>query len=497
MTTKPVWTLTLRSPDGKPREFILKPGKNTIGRGAENDIVVSEISASRYHAEIEYDPDTNEVTIRDLESLNGTFVNREMLTDSCQLHHNDVIRIGLSVIHVTDPNLVKQTDPRDMGTRPLTRDFLLESLDHHAVLLYEVSRKMNTILDIDTALQEVSTMMQRTMGADKCNVILADQFPNLTELGFPTTIAKLAIEQQAAVITPEVPVEQGQLGLSAALLRVRSALCVPILASEEVLGLIYMYKTDPGGRPFDQRDLQLSVAISHQAALTIQRMQLLERIQEESRVRQLLERFVSPAEADYIFQSFKHTGHLTDLAERTVTVLFADIVDSTGLAEQMKPKRFGEMLNRYYQYMTDIIFEYDGLVDKYLGDGVMAVFGMNENKPDPEGRAVNAGLKMIERAKKMREEELDQIHIGVGINSGPVVAGYVRTKQRVEFAVLGDTVNVASGLQGKARPDRLFIGPATAAAVVGRFATQRIGAIPVKGRMRDIQAHEVLHESFE
>lgn len=497
MTTKSVWTLTLRSPDGKPREFALKPGVNTIGRGAENDIVVSEISASRYHAEITFDPDSDQLVIHDLASTNGTFVNRELLEAPQRLNHNDAIRIGLSVFHVTNQDQAKKVDPREMGTRPLTRDFLLESLDHHAVLLYEVSRKMNTILDLDAALEEVSDMMQRTMGADKCEVILADQFPNLSELGFPTSIANIAIEQRAAIITPEVKPEQGRLGLSASLLRVRSALCVPILSGDQLLGLIYMYKTDPTGRPFDQRDLQLSVAISHQAALTIQRMQLMQRVQEEQRVRQLLERFVSPAEAEYIFQSFKHTGHLTELAERTVTVLFADIVDSTGLAEQMEPKRFGEILNHYYQYMTDIIFEYGGLVDKYLGDGVMAVFGMSEKKPDPEGRAVTAGLKMIERVRKMRKEELDQIHIGVGVNSGAVVAGYVRTKQRVEFAVLGDTVNVASGLQAKARPDRLFIGPATAAAVVGRFSTQRIGAIPVKGRMRDIQAHEVLHESFE
>lgn len=224
MVTKPVWTLTLRSPDGKPREFTLKSGKNTIGRGAENDIVISEISASRYHAEIVYQPELNEVTIRDLESLNGTFVNREMLSGICQLRHNDVIRIGLSVLHVTDPNFIVKTNPRDTGTRPLTRDFLLESLDHHAVLLYEVSRKMNTILDIDTALEEVSTMMQRTMGADKCTLILADQFDQLSELGFPTTIARLAIEQQAAVITPEVSTEQAQLGLSVALLR--CPLCV-------------------------------------------------------------------------------------------------------------------------------------------------------------------------------------------------------------------------------------------------------------------------------
>jgi adenylate cyclase len=489
-----MWILTLRSPDGKPREYNLKAGKNTIGRGKDNDIVVSEISASRYHAEIDYDPKEDQLTIRDLESTNGTFVNRELLEQPNRLKHNDVIRIGMSVMSVTNLKQQKKSGTQEMGTRSLTRDFLLESVDQHAVLLYEVSSKLNTVLDLDTALREVSDMMQRTMGADRCGVILDNQFDHLSELGFPTTFAKTAIEERATVIVPEMSLYQGQLGISASLLRVRSILCVPIITGNDMIGLIYLYKTDPTGRPFDERDLQLAVAISHQAAMTIQRMRLLERVREEQRMRQLLERFVSPAEADYIMQDYMNTGQLYDLAERTITVLFADIADSTGLAERLGPRRFGEILNHYYQNMTDIIFEQDGLVDKYLGDGVMAVFGMSEPGSDPEGRAVTSGLRMIARVEEMWKDETEPIHIGVGINTGQVVAGYVRTKQRVEFTVLGDTVNVASGLQNKARPNRLFIGPATAAAVVGRFPTQRIGGIPVKGRTREIQAHEVLRE---
>jgi adenylate cyclase len=175
-----------------------------------------------------------------------------------------------------------------------------------------------------------------------------------------------------------------------------------------------------------------------------------------------------------------------------LTILFADISDSTGLAESLGPKRFGDILQQYYQGMTDIVFEHGGLVDKYLGDGIMAVFGMTGNFPNPEERAVKAGLAMLDHLKNLSNMIDVEIRIGVGINTGIVVAGYVGTKERVELTVLGDVVNVAAGFQEKAKPNRLVIGPATIAAVVGQFATKRVGSVTVKGRMRDIQAYEVL-----
>lgn len=86
--------------------------------------------------------------------------------------------------------------------------------------------------------------------------------------------------------------------------------------------------------------------------------------------------------------------------------------------------------------------------------------------------------------------------MGVGVNTGVVVAGYVDTKQRVEFTVLGDTVNVAAGLERQARPNRLLVGPATVAAIVDKFETHRVGSVTVKGRTRDIQAHEVMQNGI-
>jgi len=272
-----MWSLTIRSPFAPPADYQLKPGKNTVGRLAENDVVIADQQASRFHAEIDYDPAAATVTVRDLESANGTFVNRERLQAPRVLQLEDQVRIVQYTLSLAPPPAALVTDniPK---TRQLTRDFVLEALDQHAVLLYEAASRLNTIIELEPALHEVSLLMKTAMGADKCEVILAEQFGELADLGFSTSFARQAIEQKSLVLIPFLPpADNTTPNQSAFLLRIRSVLCVPVLIGEEVVALIYVYKTDPTARPFDQRDAQLAVAISHQAALSIQRAHLLEK----------------------------------------------------------------------------------------------------------------------------------------------------------------------------------------------------------------------------
>jgi adenylate cyclase len=368
---------------------------------------------------------------------------------------------------------------------------VLESLDHHAVLLYEVASRLNTVVDLDTALTEVANLVKVPMGADKCEVILAEDFDRLAELGFATSIAHQALNQRSAVIVQDVP-SNPALGKSASLLRIRTAMCVPVISGSEVLALIYVYKTRPQARPFDQRDLQLAVAISHQAALTIQRMHLLKRVQREQVASQLLRRFLSPQEADFLLKDYLETGQLPELTERTLTILVADVRDSSGMAERLGARHFGEILGQYYQNMTDVVFKYDGVLNKYLGDGLMAVFGMTEQLPNPEVRAVRVALEMLEQLKSLNQKTGEQIEIGIGINTGSAVAGYLGTVEHVELTVLGDSVNAAWGFESLARPNRVFIGPETFLAVSGEFNILPQGSVVMKNRSQPIDSYEVL-----
>ncbi|GAB4523581.1 MAG: adenylate/guanylate cyclase domain-containing protein [Anaerolineales bacterium] len=486
-----MWVLTLHSPEGERREYTLKPGKNSLGRKSDNDIVVADISASRRHAEITYDLEQDQLIINDLESTNGTFVNRERLDRPIRLENNDVIRIGGHIISVTSVEAGQHHRPAQGGTRPLTRDLLLESVDQHAILMYEVARQLNTMLDTNAALEHITNLIKRSMGADYCVVAPRGQTATLVRSGVPQPVIKLVLEEKSAVLLPDPA-----LNITDELRKqnIESAICVPIIGGDIILGLIYIAKSDPLSRPFTQRDLQLVITISHQTALTLQRTQLIQKIQDEQRVRQVLQRFLSPQQAEYALQNYFKYGQLPELEEHQATVLFSDMADSTGIAERMGVERFGKLLRRYYQDMTDIVFDNGGMLDKFLGDGIMAIFGMNDARPDPEVRAVTAGLQMVDAIQLINQDfPNEEIQIGVGINSGLVVAGYVSTRQRVELTILGDTVNVAARMENYARPNRVLIGPPTMAAVVGKFRTQRIGAITVKGRTRPIQAHEVIH----
>lgn len=489
-----MWTLTLRIPDRKPEEQPIRIGRMSIGRSPRQDITVSDKSASRLHAEIYFDETLGSVTLTDLGSTNGTFVNRERLTVARRLYDGDVIRIGGSTLELSfrDPDKAPKTTA---GTRRVTRELVLEALDHHAVLLYEVSHQLNMVTDIDTALKKVTELMQQAMGADKCEVILSDQFDLLEEKGYPVSIAEDAIRDRSTIVVPDVRNSPyGKDKQSSWLLGVKSALCVPVMsATEDVIALLYLYKTTKDTRPFDERDLQLSVAISHQAALTIQRMHLLNQIQEEQRGRQLLQRFLSPQEAEFVLQDYLESGHLPPLDEREVSILFADIMDSTGLSERLGAKAFGEILNRYYWDLTDMIFENGGLV-RYAGDGIMAVFGMTDGREDHGARAVSAGMAMLDHVDATEFDIEEEIVIGVGINTGIAAIGYVGTQQRVELTALGYTVNVAHALQLLARPNRLYVGPETAVNVAGKIPLRDMGKVGLKGGEQKFHAYEVLRQ---
>ncbi|HEX9596991.1 MAG TPA: adenylate/guanylate cyclase domain-containing protein [Anaerolineales bacterium] len=489
-----MWTLTVRSLDIKPIEYLLKPGVNSLGRRQGNDVVIADEAASRDHAQIHLDAKSNAVTIRDLGSRNGTFINRRRLTENFnfKLHPNDVVRIGTYEILVVVQAEADAEEAAASAFRPFTRELVLESFDNHAVLLYEVIQQLNNILDVDVALKEVARLLQLTLGADKCQVILAEDFGRLQELGFPRTIAQTAINRRTTVLLPSKDPESRQmLSDSARMLRVNTALCVPVVRSDQTIALIYMFKTHADTRQFTQGDMQLAVAVGHLAALTIERVNLMERVREENRVRQLLQRFVAPGEAEFLLRNYLKTGSLPTLSEQNCTILFADIAGSNGMAERLGAKRFGELLERYYQDVTDIIFQHGGLLDKYLGDGVMAIFGMADTQKQPAGRAVAAGLDIARMMAAPSRNGDTRVDVGIGVNTGPVMAGYVSTKERVELTVLGDTVNVASGLQALARPNRVLIGPETYAEVKNAFAVESVGERNIKDRSQPIEVYEV------
>ena len=464
-----MWHLVIEALNTPQKRLDLRSGITRIGRGSTNDILVDDSAASRFHALIEYKSQTNSLILTDLQSTNGTYLNRDRISRPTPLKNKDTIRIGQVLLHLENENEVHTAA---VNTQRYTRALVLESVDNNSLLLYEVAQKLNTILDLPTALVETAELIKKYMNAEQCTVILAQDFDRLIPLQFDSELARKAVRDKSAEIRVD-------------------AICVPIMAGDELLGLICMMRTHTATRTFVQRDLQIAVAISHQAALTIQRMRLLGLVQSHEQTHRMLLKFVSPSEADNLLSYYSKNDHLPGLQEEKVTVLFSDIANSISIAEHHDLKDFAQILSSFYESAAEITFKSGGTI-KYLATGIMAVFS-NEKIPDAEQRAVDVGRELIIRMKPTGalDESRSNI-IGVAINTGIAMLGYTGGEERVEFNVVGDVINVANHMQEYNRPFKIIAGSETVAALGENYPHKFVRTVYLRGRESPVEIHEVL-----
>jgi adenylate cyclase len=182
---------------------------------------------------------------------------------------------------------------------------------------------------------------------------------------------------------------------------------------------------------------------------------------------------------------------------REVTVLFCDIRGFTPLAERLSPEEVVSLLNEFYTLMIETTFKHDGTLDKFLGDAVMAVFGAPIAHPDHAIRAVKTALDMRNGVAELNERRVAggkaPIGIGIGLSLGEVVAGTVGTEDRMEYTVIGDSVNLAARLVANARPaGRILISQPTYERVQDLVEAKGLGPMKVKGKEEEVEVYEVL-----
>lgn len=181
---------------------------------------------------------------------------------------------------------------------------------------------------------------------------------------------------------------------------------------------------------------------------------------------------------------------------KPVTALFADVVGSTALAEQMDPEDWTAMMNEAFDQMSKAVFRYEGTIAQLQGDAMVAFFGAPVAHEDDPDRAVRAALEMVaavdEFARQLKVTHGIEFRIRAGINSGPVVVGTVGTDLRYEYTALGDAMNVAARMQAAAEPGSVLITASTHRFVTDAFETEDIGEIEVKGKMEPVHAYRVL-----
>ena len=216
-------------------------------------------------------------------------------------------------------------------------------------------------------------------------------------------------------------------------------------------------------------------------------------------MRDSLSRYLSPQVLQQVLSQQQRPS--LESARRELTVLFADIRNFTHFAELYRPEEVVALLNEYLDIMVEIVFAYEGTLDKFLGDGLLALFGTPLSQPDHPQRAVQVAIAMQRalddlNARRARRGAIT-LTIGIGINSGEAIVGNIGSERRMEYTVIGDMVNVAQRLQARARGGEIFISDTTLPQVTSLVTVHDTIEEHVKGRRQPVRAHRVGPLTFD
>ncbi|MCX5847034.1 MAG: GAF domain-containing protein [Deltaproteobacteria bacterium] len=252
--------------------------------------------------------------------------------------------------------------------------------------------------------------------------------------------------------------------------RGQSLLCVPVIHNNTAVGVLNLVHRMKDG--FDQNQVSFFSLVADQIATALALSRLYTQMIKEENKRFLLSRFFSKNVTEEILGS---KGLLRPGGERKrATIVFADLRGFTSISEGLDQEKVVEILNAFFSHMTPIIFKNDGTLDKLLGDGMMAIFGAPISHDDDPVRALRTVIEMIRALKvfnvENRPKGWPELKIGIGVNTGDVVAGYIGSVDHLNYTVIGDAVNVAQRLQSIAEPNEILISRDVKDVIHGRYS---------------------------
>lgn len=514
---------------GEDRLVPLTGGKVRLGRGADNDVVLSDVSVSRYHAEIRRESDG--WVLHDMKSTNGVEVNG-VPVERAVLQAGDRLSVGsfamtVEETEVTTVQPVSSPDLPDLGNatiiRPLSAfaEVKPEAGDQDWTVrmfgfLTRLARELLVADSVDQVLARVLDLAFEAFSVDRGFILLSGENGDLLceisrvrgrvtlrpseEVPVSRTMLRAVMRERVALITFDAQADQRLSGgESIRLHQIRSAMCAPLWSGDRIIGVIQVDSPVHVGA-FGERDLDVLTTLANYAAVAIERIRYARQAEFERQVRGRLERYHSPAVIEEVLRGNGGDDGLQRLQTAETTVLFADLVGFTPFTESSAPEQVAELLDAFLNLSVEAIFRAGGTLDKFIGDCVMAFFGAPVAQPDHAVRATRAAVEIQEGLDAWNAElaarGLRGFAARVALNSGPVVVGDIGSARRVDYTVLGNTVNVAARLEAYvARPGDVVLGPETHRLLNGAIPTEPLGEFTLKGLQQKITAYRVARGS--
>ncbi len=501
-----------------------------LGRGAGADLAIQDPTISRRHAELVAEP--GGVRVRDLGSSNGVSVNGARVAAGF-VGPGDTVAFGkiqcrleavpppagAMVTGVAGGTIVRQlrveadaraalaplerAAPTPSGTAPVPDE---ARRARKLAALLDLSQRLAGELDLDRLLATIVEATFEVMPVDRASILLVREpagelVPRLSRsrLGdahsqqVPRSIAERVVSERIAVLSDNAAQDARFSGQSILMQSVRSAMCTPLMAEgERVLGILYVDSVT-ATHSFGDEDLQFLVAFAGIAAAGIRTSMQAEQLRREALVRGNFERYFAPDVASQIARS---AGDVRAGGERRpITVLFSDIRGFTSLAETMAPEAIAELLSEYFSEMVDIVFEHGGTLDKFIGDAIMALWGAPLAQEDGADRAMRAATAMQWALRGLNQRWADAgrpvLEVGIGVSHGEVFAGNIGSDRRLEYTVIGDTVNIAARLCSEAGPGEILASGPLRAATREPWPFEALEPMALKGKAKSVEVFRV------
>lgn len=489
-------------------------GGEICGRDEATEVQILVPGISRRHCQ--FVEEHGGFFLCDMGSMNHTYVNQQSIKRH-KLEHGDTISVGGVHFEFSYDNLLVtqsgEIEPEDLHGVVEASNFFhsgifesagastskqIETLKRRLQTFYDVVQGLGTVQNTNELLNQIMLkLFEAFPQCDRGLVMVGDTIDTLTpkvaryrdpkassNMPISSTVSRRVFQERQAILSKDL-MDDSEVGMSDTIIQFqhRSMMCAPLLFQDDCLG--YILLDSKGKGRFDHDDLSLLTGISSLATIFLKNDRL-RRLKE-------IQKYVPPDLADQIANGeidMKPGGD-----EKTGTVFFSDLIGFTSMSENLRPHEIIELMNRYFERMVGIIFKHHGYIDKYIGDAIMAVWGVPTPVEDEVTHAISAAIEMQVALFLFNQELLAEggreLFMAIGLNSGDFIAGNLGSERRMEYTVLGDAVNLAQRVESKAGRGTVYISEPTYERGERKVLACRLKPAAVKGKRAEVTIYSV------